>query len=289
MLIDCICGESKFAINAEQIGFDGRLVKCGKCGKEWFQESKQEVIEKKLINLDQSLRAKEIMLADDKNYHSDKISSLERALETKNKELENQKTLEQRLTLFESRIKDNESETSRQKKYDERIIALEKQLEKTTLDLFIKNTTLEKRSAALQEQLNDKSLSDRLSSLEQELVPKKVGGITINTKKPMKVFDGANSQQSSDMQENAQPFEIDEITKVTNEDDSQSTKEKTEEKTAATTNAPTSSASTSDNNDQGAPVFDPVSGRFVSEGDSDATPASSPATTSSAGSTTCTP
>ena len=34
MLIDCICGESKFAINAEQIGFDGRLVKCGKCGKE---------------------------------------------------------------------------------------------------------------------------------------------------------------------------------------------------------------------------------------------------------------
>ena len=48
MLIDCICGESKFAINAEQIGFDGRLVKCGKCGKEWFQESKPEIIVKKL-------------------------------------------------------------------------------------------------------------------------------------------------------------------------------------------------------------------------------------------------
>ena len=46
MLIDCICGESKFAINAEQIGFDGRLVKCGKCGKEWFQESKLDIIEK---------------------------------------------------------------------------------------------------------------------------------------------------------------------------------------------------------------------------------------------------
>ena len=49
MLIDCICGESKFAINAEQIGFDGRLVKCGKCGKEWFQESKLNVIEKKSV------------------------------------------------------------------------------------------------------------------------------------------------------------------------------------------------------------------------------------------------
>ena len=230
MLIDCICGESKFAINAEQIGFDGRLVKCGKCDKEWFQESKLDVVEKKLVDLDQSLHAKELIVINQRNVFSDKISSLERALETKNKELENQKTLEQRLTLFESRIKDNESETSRQKKYDERIIALEKQFEKTKLDLFIKNTTLEKRSAALQEQLNDKSLSDRLSSLEQELVPKKVGGITINTKKPIQVFDEANDQQSSNMQGNAQPFEIDEITKVVDDGDSQPTKEKTEEK-----------------------------------------------------------
>ena len=230
MLIDCICGESKFAINAEQIGFDGRLVKCGKCGKEWFQESKLDIVEKKLADFDQSLHAKELRVINQRNIFSDKISSLERALETKNKELENQKTLEQRLTLFESRIKDNDSETYGQKKYDERINALEKQLEKTTLDLFIKNTTLEKRSAALQEQLTDKSLSERLSFLEQELVSKKVGGITINTKKPIQVFDETNDQQSSDMQENPQPFEIDEITKVVDDVDSQPTKEKTEEK-----------------------------------------------------------
>ena len=98
------------------------------------------------------------------------------------------------------------------------------------MDLFIKNTTLEKRSAALQEQLTDKSLSERLSSLEQELNPKKVGGRIINAKKPIQVFDEANDQQSSNMQGNAQPFEIDEITKVVDDGDSQPTKEKTEEK-----------------------------------------------------------
>ena len=93
MLIDCICGESKFAINAEQIGFDGRLVKCGKCGKEWFQESKLNVIEKKLIDLDQTLHTTEIKIASEQNYFSDKISSLEKELGAKNKELENQKLL----------------------------------------------------------------------------------------------------------------------------------------------------------------------------------------------------
>ena len=195
MLIDCICGESKFAINAEQIGFDGRLVKCGKCDKEWFQESKLDIVEKKLVDLDQSLHAKELRVINQRNVFSDKISSLEKTLEAKNKELENQKILEQRLTLFESRIKDNDSEIYRQKEYDKRINALEKQLEKTTLDLFIKNTSLEKRSVTLQEQLTEKSLSDRLSSLEQELVPKKVGGKIINTKKPIQVFDEVNDQQ----------------------------------------------------------------------------------------------
>ena len=132
--------------------------------------------------------------------------------------------------LFESRIKDNESEVYRQKKYDERINTLEKQLEKTTLDLFIKNTSLEKRSVELQEQLTDKSLDDRLSSLEQELDPKTIGGRAIDTKKPIKIFDEVNDQQSSNIPENAQPFEIDEIKKIDDGGESQSTKEKIEEK-----------------------------------------------------------
>ena len=91
MLIDCICGESKFAINAEQIGFDGRLVKCGKCGKEWFQESKLDIVEKKLVDLDQSLHTKELRVINQRNVFSDKISTLERTLEARNKELEDQK------------------------------------------------------------------------------------------------------------------------------------------------------------------------------------------------------
>ena len=219
MLIDCICGESKFAINAEQIGFDGRLVKCGKCGKEWFQESKVEAIEKKLINLDQGLHAKEIKLANEKNYFSDKISSLEKELKAKNKEIQDQKLLEQRIMLFESRTKDSEMDILRQKKYEERINTLQKELERKTLDLFIKNTSLEKRSATLQEQMNEKSLEDRLDSLEQELVTKRVGGKVINTKKPIEVFDVENVDGA------AKEFEIDKITKIET-DSSQPEKEK---------------------------------------------------------------
>jgi predicted Zn finger-like uncharacterized protein len=97
MLVDCICGESKFAVNAEPIGYDGRLVRCGKCGKEWFQGSKQESIERELTNIDQGLHSRELRLADEKNNYSDKISLLEKELKLKNKEIDDQKVIEQRI------------------------------------------------------------------------------------------------------------------------------------------------------------------------------------------------
>ena len=82
--------------------------------------------------------------------------------------------------------------------------------------MFIKNTSLEKRTITLQEKLAEKTLGDRLSSLETQLIKKKVGGKIINTKKPIEVFDVEN------VDERAQPFEIDEITKVTTEEENQS-------------------------------------------------------------------
>ena len=94
-------------------------------------------------------------------------------MKSKNAEILNQKKLEERLKLFETRVKDSEAEIIRQKRHEERIGTLQKELERKTLDLFIKGTALEKRSLTLQEKLSDKSLDDRLSSLEQELVKKK--------------------------------------------------------------------------------------------------------------------
>ena len=51
MLVECICGESKFAVDAKAIGFNGRLVKCGLCAREWFQESKLNILEKRVIEV----------------------------------------------------------------------------------------------------------------------------------------------------------------------------------------------------------------------------------------------
>ena len=69
--------KSKFAIDAEEVGFDGRLVKCTNCQKEWFQESKAQILEKKLIELDRNLHATELHLVEKKSSHNNKIRKLE--------------------------------------------------------------------------------------------------------------------------------------------------------------------------------------------------------------------
>ena len=169
MLINCKYCNSKFAINAEEVGFDGRLVKCENCQKEWFQESKPKYLEKKLIELDRSLHATELHLIEQKNIHNDKIAKLEKSLKAKKEELAKQKLLEDRISLFEKRITDTEKEIEKQSLIENRIFKLEKELQKNSHDSFIINTTLEKKTSDLQKKIHTDSPGARLDNLEKEL------------------------------------------------------------------------------------------------------------------------
>ena len=169
MLIHCKYCQSKFAINAEEVGFDGRLVKCENCQKEWFQESKSKSLEKKLIELDRNLLATEQRLTEQKNNHNDKILKLEKSLKAKKEELAKQKLLEDRISLFEKRITDTEKEIETQSLIENRIFKLEKELQKNSHDSFIINTTLEKKTSDLQKKIHTDSPGSRLDDLEKEL------------------------------------------------------------------------------------------------------------------------
>ena len=167
MLINCKYCDSKFAIDAEEVGFDGRLLKCNNCDKEWFQESKAQIVEKKLIELDRNLHVTELHLIEQKNSHNNKIIKLEKALKTKKEELEKQKKLEDRINLFEKRIIDTEREIESQNLVENRISRLEKEVQKNSFDSFVKNTKLEKKTNELQNKIFTEDIEDRLEDLEK--------------------------------------------------------------------------------------------------------------------------
>ena len=173
MLINCKYCDSKFAVNAEEVGFDGRLIKCENCKKEWFQESKSQSLEKKLIELDQNLHSTEVHLIEKKNTHNDKIAKLENALKTKKEELAKQKLLEERISLFEKRITDTEKEIAAQTLVENRIIQLEKEIKQNSFDSFVKNTNLEKKANYLQRKIHSEGINDRLDDLENDVIDAK--------------------------------------------------------------------------------------------------------------------
>ena len=170
MLINCKYCQSKFAINAEEVGFDGRLVKCENCQKEWFQESQSQSLEKKLIELDRNLHTTEQRLIEQKNHNNDKIIKLEKALKAKKEELAKQKLSEDRIGLFEKRIADTEKEIEAQVLIENRISQLENEIKKNSHDSFIKNTALEKKTNDLQIKIQSDNASDKLDDLEKDFV-----------------------------------------------------------------------------------------------------------------------
>ena len=167
MLIHCKHCNSKFAINAEEVGFEGRLVKCEHCEKEWFQESKSQILEKKLIELDRNLHATELHLIEKKNNHNNKIRKLEKALKLKKEELIKQRLLENRVKLFEKRIIETEKEIESQTLIENRIAKLENEIKKNEFDSFVKNNNLDKKTSELQNKVKSEDIINKLNVLEK--------------------------------------------------------------------------------------------------------------------------
>ena len=169
MLVECICGESKFAVDAKAIGFNGRLVKCGLCAREWFQESKLNILEKRIIEVDQKLQAKEIEILEQKSDFRKRIASLEKDVNKKKLEQENQDSIQTNINALEQRTREKELEAKQQGDLESRFAALDTALKKMTLDSITKNSTLEKSTFALEDKLKEESYEDRLSNLENRL------------------------------------------------------------------------------------------------------------------------
>ena len=169
MLVECICGESKFAVDAKIIGFNGRLVKCGLCAREWFQESKLNILEKRIIEVDQKLQAKEIEILEQKSDFRKRIASIEKEVNKKKLEQENQDSIQTNINALEQRTREKELEAKQQGDLESRFAALDTALKKMTLDSITKNSTLEKSTFALEDKLKEESYEDRLSNLENRL------------------------------------------------------------------------------------------------------------------------
>ena len=108
MNLNCKYCKADIDTDIDESSIEGKLIQCSSCNKEWIYKLKSEYILDKLEELDLSWKKKENSLNEQLSNYNSKIEELEEDLKLKNKELSEQKTIEDRIILFEKRITSSE-------------------------------------------------------------------------------------------------------------------------------------------------------------------------------------
>ena len=100
MMLHCKNCKKKFYHPNEDNELEGKLIQCKFCNEQWLYESKTKYLENRLIELAEDLNNTESKINLRKEEFQNKINKLEEDLDNKKTELENQKILQEKVTVF---------------------------------------------------------------------------------------------------------------------------------------------------------------------------------------------
>ena len=150
---------------------EGKLIQCSSCNKEWIYMAKSEYILDKLEELDLSWKKKENSLNEQLNNYNSKIEELEKDLKVKNKELSEQKTIEDRIILFEKRITNTEKINAEQAELESKIEKMKDELKETTDKILNKNKDFENKANYLEMKIKSSNIiSNKNKTLKDDTI-----------------------------------------------------------------------------------------------------------------------
>ena len=153
--------------------------------------AKSEYILDKLEELDLSWKKKENFLNEQLSNYNSKIEELEKDLKVKNKELTEQKTIEDRIILFEKRITNTEKINAEQVELENKIEEMKDELKETSDKILNKNKDFENKTNYLEMKIKSSNIiSNKNTTLNEET-------ININQFKQKEKKEETNTQKVS--------------------------------------------------------------------------------------------
>jgi len=155
----------------DESSIEGKLIQCSSCNKEWIYMAKSEYILDKLEELDLSWKKKENSLNEQLSNYNSKIEELEKDLKVKNKELSEQKTIEDRIILFEKRITNTEKINAEQAELESKIEKMKDELKETTDKILNKNKDFENKANYLEMKIKSSNIiSNKNKTLKDDTI-----------------------------------------------------------------------------------------------------------------------
>jgi outer membrane murein-binding lipoprotein Lpp len=171
MYLNCKYCNVDIDTDIDESSIEGKLIQCSSCDKEWIYMTKSECILDKLEELDLSWKKKENSLNEQLSNYNSKIEELEKDLKVKNKELSEQKTIEDRIILFEKRITNTEKINAEQAELESKIEKMKDELKETSDKILNKNKDFENKANYLEMKIKSSNIiSNKNTTLNEETV-----------------------------------------------------------------------------------------------------------------------
>ena len=171
MNLNCKYCKADIDTDIDESSIEGKLIQCSSCNKEWIYMAKSEYILDKLEELDLSWKKKENSLNEQLSNYNSKIEELEEDLKVKNKELSEQKKIEDRIILFEKRITSTEKINAEQAELENKIEEMKDELKETSDKILNKNKDFENKTNYLEMKIKSSNIiSNKNTTLNEETI-----------------------------------------------------------------------------------------------------------------------
>ena len=171
MNLNCKYCKADIDTGIDVSSIEGKLIQCSSCNKEWIYMAKSEYILDKLEELDLSWKKKENSLNEQLSNYNSKIEELEKDLKVKNKELSEQKTIEDRIILFEKRITNTEKINAEQAELESKIEKMKDELKETSDKILNKNKDFENKANYLEMKIKSSNIiSNKNKTLKDDTI-----------------------------------------------------------------------------------------------------------------------
>jgi predicted Zn finger-like uncharacterized protein len=201
MMIHCNNCKKKFYLVNENSELEGKIVQCKYCNEKWLYESKTKYLENRLAELNTDLDNAESKINLRKKECQEKITKLEEDLNLKKNEFELQKILQDKVNVFENRLKETEKLNSEELELNDKVGKVKKQIRTTTENISSYNKDIEEKTNYIESRINSYNKDTTEDELLNRNISNDINSEVVNIKRHLNPSNENNKNYSEDNKE----------------------------------------------------------------------------------------
>ena len=200
-MIHCNNCKKKFYLINENSELEGKIVQCKYCNEKWLYESKTKYLENRLTALNTDLDNTESKINLRKKECQEKITKLEEDLDLKKNEFELQKILQDKVSVFENRLKETEKLNSEELELNDKVGKVKKQIRTTTENISSYNKDIEEKTNYIESRINSYNKDKNEDELLNRNSSNDINSEVVNIKRHLNPSSENNENYSEDNKE----------------------------------------------------------------------------------------